>query len=108
MAVRNFRELQARMSPERQARNKAAVERMLRDMPLEELRAARELTQQQLADSLGVKQAFISKLEHRTDMYVTTLAKFIEAMGGKLEIRAVFPDGTVRITQFGDNTRAAG
>ena len=108
MAVRNFKELQARMSPERQVRNKAAAERMLRDLPFEELRAARELTQEQLAQSLGVKQAFISKLEHRADMYVTTLAKFIEAMGGKLEIRAVFPDGSVRITHFGENTKAAG
>jgi ribosome-binding protein aMBF1 (putative translation factor) len=107
MGVRNFRELQAGMSPERQARNKAAAEHLLREMPLEELRAARELTQEQLAQSLGVKQAFISKIEHRTDMYVTTLAKFIEAMGGKLEIRAVFPDGSVRITHFGEN-KAAG
>jgi len=100
--IRNYKELQARMSPERQAKNKAAAERMAVEMPLEELRAARELTQQQLAESLGVKQAFVSKLEHRTDMYVTTLAKFIEAMGGKLEIRAVFPDGAVRITHFAE------
>lgn len=103
MAIRNFKELQAKMSPERQVRNQAAAQRMLRDLPLEELRAARELTQEQLAAVLGVKQASISKLEHRTDMYVTTLAKFIEAMGGKLEIRAVFPDGAVRISQFGEN-----
>jgi DNA-binding transcriptional regulator YiaG len=100
MAARNFKELQAKMSPERQARNKAAAEQMLREMPFEELRAARQLTQEQLAQSLGVNQAFVSKVEHRTDMYVTTLAKFIEAMGGKLEIRAVFPDGSVRITRF--------
>ena len=45
-----------------------------------------------------IKQASVSKMERRTDMYIGTLAKFIEAMGGQLEIRAVFPDGSVRIT----------
>ena len=40
-------------------------------------------------------------------MYVSTLGKFIEAMGGKLEIRAVFPTGSVRITQFEDKTKTA-
>jgi transcriptional regulator with XRE-family HTH domain len=77
-------------------------------MALDELRAARELTQTHLAELFGVSQGSISRLERRTDMYVSTLAKFIEAMGGQLEIRAVFPDGTVRINQFaGDANRAA-
>ena len=43
----------------------------------------------------GVKQAFISKLERRADLYVTTLRRFIEAMEGRLEIRALFPGGSV-------------
>jgi DNA-binding XRE family transcriptional regulator len=107
MALRNFRELEAKMSPERQARNKAAAERMLQDLPLEQLRAARELTQAQLASMMSVNQAAVSKLERRTDMYISTLARFIEAMGGQLEIRAVFPDGVVRISQFGETPKAA-
>ena len=72
----------------------------LENMSLDQLRAARELTQEHLAQLLNVKQANISRMERRTDMYVGTLSKFIEAMGGHLEIRAVFPDGSVRITQF--------
>jgi transcriptional regulator with XRE-family HTH domain len=88
------------MSPERRALNEAEAKRMLRDMPLDELRAARELTQQHLAEILQIKQASVSKMERRTDMYIGTLSKFIEAMGGQLEIRAIFPDGSVRITQF--------
>lgn len=100
MKARNFKELQARMTPKRQARNAAAAEEMLRNMPLNELRAAREMTQENLAEVLGVQQASISKMERRTDMYISTLSKFIEAMGGKLEIRACFPEGSVRITQF--------
>ena len=108
MAVRNFRELREKMSPERRAMNEAETERMLREMALDQLRAARELTQENLAQIFGVSQGAISRLERRTDMYVSTLAKFIEAMGGQLEIRAVFPDGCVRINQFGaDANRAA-
>ena len=53
-----------------------------------------------LVAALHVNQAAISKLERRTDMYVSTLRKYIEAMGGELEIRAVFGDGVVRINQF--------
>ena len=107
MAVRNFRELREKMSPERRAINEAETERMLREMALDQLRAARELTQQNLAQIFGVSQGSISRLERRTDMYVSTLAKFIEAMGGQLEIRAVFPDGSVRINQFGPDTNRA-
>ena len=70
------------------------------EIALDELRAARTLTQAHLSTILGVKQSAISKLERRADRYVSTLRPFIEAMGGQLEIRAVFPEGAVRITQF--------
>ncbi len=98
--ARNFNELRAKMDPERRARNEAEAARMLREMPLDELRAARNLTQEHLAALLRINQSGVSKMERRTDMYIGTLAKFIEAMGGQLEIRANFPDGSVRITQF--------
>jgi len=65
-------------------------------------RAALDLTQVHLAELLRVKQSSISKLERRSDTYISTLRRIIEAMGGKLEIRAVFPAGVVRISQFGD------
>ena len=57
---------------------------------------------------MDLSQAEVSKIERRTDVYVSTLARFIEAMGGQLDIRAVFPDRAVRITQFGDGGKAAG
>jgi DNA-binding Xre family transcriptional regulator len=100
--ARNFRELEAKMSPERLARSKARVEQMIAEMPLDELRAARELTQEHLAAILNVGQAAVSKMERRSDMYISTLSQFVKAMGGHLEIRAVFPDGEVRISQFKD------
>jgi len=67
---------------------------------LQELRHARNLSQEQLAQTLSVKQAAVSKLEKRTDMYISTLRNFIKAMGGDLEIIATFPDGSVQISQF--------
>jgi transcriptional regulator with XRE-family HTH domain len=73
---------------------------MLAELPLQELRRARELSQEELAKALGATQPEISKIEHRTDLYVSTLRRYIEAMGGRLEITAHFPDGAVRISQF--------
>jgi len=69
-------------------------------MPLEEIRKARQMTQVKVAEVLGVNQGEISKIEHRTDIYISTLADYVEALGGKLEIRAVFPDREMRISQF--------
>jgi transcriptional regulator with XRE-family HTH domain len=80
---------------------------MIEGMALYELRAARDLTQQHLSKILGVRQAAVSKLERRTDMYISTLADFIKGMGGTLEIRAVFPDGKVRIKQFAKLVKTA-
>lgn len=70
---------------------------------LQELRKAVSCSQVQLAQALGVKQAAISKMERRTDLYVSSLRSFIEAMGGSLDIIANFPHKTpVKITQFQD------
>jgi transcriptional regulator with XRE-family HTH domain len=80
---------------------------MIEEMTLDELREARELTQEQLARALKINQAAVSKMERRTDMYLSTLQGVIRAMGGELEIRAVFPDGTVRINQFQELRRSA-
>ena len=98
--ARNFKELEAKMAPEARERVAARVKETLENMSLDQLRAARELTQEHLAEILRIKQASVSKMERRADMYIGTLSKFIEAMGGQLEIRAIFPDGSVRITQF--------
>ena len=75
---------------------------MLEDFPLHALRTARSMTQENLARTLGVNQAAVSKMERRADMYVSTLREFISAMGGELEITARFPEGSVRISQFED------
>ncbi|MBI4499618.1 MAG: XRE family transcriptional regulator [Gemmatimonadetes bacterium] len=100
--AKKFEELRARMSPESRRRSHALAQKMLAEMPLQELRQARRLSQEALAKTLGAKQASISKLERRTDMYVSSLRQYVAAMGGELEITARFPDGVVRINQFED------
>lgn len=97
-----FSALRSRMSPEPQERAEVKAKAMLAEMPLNELRQARGLSQKMLADVLHVQQPSIAKMEKRTDKYLSTLRSHIEAMGGQLEIVARFPDGTVKISNFAD------
>jgi transcriptional regulator with XRE-family HTH domain len=60
---------------------------------LAELRQANGLTQAALADRLGIKQANVSKAENRDDIHLGTMARYVEAMGARLAVSAVFPDG---------------
>lgn len=98
--AKKFSELVARMSPESRARSRALAEQMMREMPLVELRQARDFTQAELAEALGTTQASVSKLERRSDMYLSTLRRLVQAMGGELEITARFPDGEIRLGQL--------
>jgi len=100
MPTRKFQELLDEMPAARRKRIAKRVQRALAAMPLEELRRARRMTQVELAQTLGVNQGEVSKIEHRTDVYLSTLAGYVQALGGRLEIRAVFPDREMRISQF--------
>lgn len=88
------------MTTESRERSRDLAAKYRAEMPLDELREARELTQVTLAQILNVNQAAVSKMERRTDMYVSTLREVIRAMGGELKITAKFPDGAVEINQF--------
>ncbi len=78
-------------------------------MPLDALRDKRQLTQVQMAQLLQISQGAVSKVERRRDMFVSTLRNYVRAIGGDLEIRAVFPEGDVLIDQFnGANRRDNG
>lgn len=101
--AKNYRTLQSKMSAKARAESDAEYKRLVAEMSLDQLRKARELTQAKIADELHIGKGDVSKLERRTDMYVSTLAGYLQAMGAELEIRAVFPDGkVVKITQFSD------
>jgi predicted transcriptional regulator len=92
------------MSPEARAKAEAEALRLREEMDLAELRQAMRLSQDELAQTLQIGQAGVAKIEKRADMYVSTLRRFIEAMGGELEIVARFHGNTVRIKNFGEIT----
>ena len=98
--TRSFSELTKDLSPERRERIEQRKEQLREEMTLSELRKAFLLTQDTLATALNVKQAEISKIENRADMLMRTLRNFFQAMGGDLEVRAVFPDRTIEIANF--------
>jgi transcriptional regulator with XRE-family HTH domain len=104
---KNFKTLREKMSPQARERSRTLAAKYRSEMALDELREAREMTQVHLAKVLGVNQAAVSKLERRTDMYVSTLHDFVKAMGGELKITARFPEGAVEINQFGAVKKAA-
>lgn len=62
---------------------------------LAELRESRAVTQQQLAGALEVSQPNVSRIEHQDDLFLSTLRSYVEALGGRLELRAVFADETL-------------
>jgi DNA-binding XRE family transcriptional regulator len=73
------------------------------EMTMRELRKARNITQIEMAKTLGVKQEQVSRIEKRTDLHLSTLKRSIEAMGGELILTAKFPDGApVRLTGFAE------
>jgi DNA-binding XRE family transcriptional regulator len=84
--------------PARRARidaAKRAMDDVMKIAALRELREQRGATQTALADALGTSQANISQIEGRDDIYLSTLSHYVEALGGHLEIAAVFPDQTI-------------
>lgn len=105
---RAFGGLTKKFSARRKAQVAAKVRALKAEMPLAELRHARERSQEELARALRVNQPAVAKLEKRTDMYVSNLRRYIEGLGGSLEITARFPEGSVSITNFSDLERTRG
>jgi transcriptional regulator with XRE-family HTH domain len=97
-------EYKKRLSPERQAKIAArAKELIAEEMTLREVRKARELSQETLAEILGWRQGDLSKFERRADAYLSTIRRYVEAMGGELNLVASFPNmQPVKIVHIGD------
>ncbi len=98
--AKSFNTLRDKMPAKALKKADQLIEKMMLDMPLQELRQARSLSQERLAKLLDTKQANISRIEKRADMYISTLRSYVQAMGGELQIIAHFPEGNVRINQF--------
>jgi predicted XRE-type DNA-binding protein len=81
--------------PVRRARVDEVKHAMREVMALAELREQRQVTQRELAEALEVTQSNVSRVEHEDDLYLSTLRGYVEALGGQLQLRAVFDDGAV-------------
>lgn len=91
--VKTLEEKLAGLSPERRKRVEArTAELIAEEMSLRDLRHALALTQERMAEDLGVGQESISRLEKRSDLLISTLRGYVEAMGGSLRLVAEFPD----------------
>jgi predicted transcriptional regulator len=99
---RPFGELIKTFTPERRARVATKAAALRETMTLEDLRKARSVSQEDLASAMMVGQPAVAKLEKRTDMHVSNLRRYIEALGGTLEVTARFPDASVLISRVGE------
>jgi len=100
MAVRKWSEVKAiGMTPERRARLDREVKRELLEMDLRDLREAAGMTQVQAAPLAEMTQAELSKFERREDHLISSLRRYVRALGGELEVVAVL--GNKRITLSG-------
>lgn len=99
--ARSFSELRKKMSPVRREKVVVRTHDLLADLPLQEIRLARQLSQEEVAQKLNIRQAAVSKMERRTDLYISTLRKHIEALGGVLVLHADFPEGRYQINSLG-------
>ena len=96
--ARNFKELRAKMSTEAQQKSAARATQMLKSMSLHELRKESRKTQAQMAASMGLGQGTISKIEQNSNISLGTPQRYVQELGGELEMRAKFPSHIVILT----------
>jgi transcriptional regulator with XRE-family HTH domain len=88
----NWNDLKHKSSPEVRARLKREAHDELERIGFGKLRQARQQTQVAIAERLKIPQSAVSRMEKRSDLLLSTLREYVGALGGKLELRAVFPD----------------
>ena len=99
--AKSFDELVIRTATKKtQARAAVRTRELLGELLLSEVRQLAGKSQRQVAETLGIKQPSLSKLEKQGDMQISTLRKIVKALGGELQVLAKFPKGTVKIDQF--------
>ena len=101
---KNYRELRERVrsDPERRKRIEEAGRAYDALLRLADLRESRGVTQTRLAGRMGVSQPNVSKIEGKQDLYLSTLNGYVAGLGGRLEVRAVFPDETIDLALPGE------
>jgi DNA-binding XRE family transcriptional regulator len=100
--MRNVNDIIRKLPAERRAKIAARSKELIgEEMALQHVRKALDLTQEQMALMLGIGQDSVSRIESRSDMLISTLRTYIEAMGGSLKVVAEFPDGRVTLAGLG-------
>jgi predicted transcriptional regulator len=89
---------ESRLSTQSQARVRTRVAQELEELSLRALRRELELTQEEVGRSAQMTQSELSRLEARRDHLTSTLRRYVEALGGKLEITAVFGTRRIKLT----------
>lgn len=104
MMGRSHSEIMATLPEDRRRRIEARTQELVAEVEgLKALRQLAERSQEQIAETLGVKQPSVHKIERQTDLYLSTLRRFVEAAGGKLELRVELPGkGVLHLTGVGD------
>ena len=92
--AKSFYKLTARMTRQARGRARTRTRAMAAELTLAQLRRAFDVSQEELAEILDVKQANVSKIERREDIRLSTLVAFVRAIGGDIEIIARFPNRT--------------
>ena len=91
--MKTLKDIMNSLTAERREKIEARAEELIaEEMTLRDLRKAQDLTQERMAELLGVGQDNISRLESRTDMLLSTLRSYVTAMGGSLDLIVRFPD----------------
>src|SRR5882724_13665125 len=90
---------QSRLSPEAQARVRTRVDAKIEELTLKAMRQELELSQAEVGRCAEMTQSELSRLESRTDHLTSTLRRYVEALGGKLEISAVFGERRVKLKE---------
>ena len=100
---RTVKQIKAAMPPERRAEIEARTAELIAEVEgLKAFRLLAERSQEQIAESLGIKQPSVHKIEKQTDLYLSTLRRFVEAAGGTLELRVELPGkGVLHLTGVG-------
>lgn len=96
----------SKVAPDQEGAAAASAQALRDALALGQLRADRGVTQIELAEWLGKSQGNVSEIEHRKDVYLSTLREYIEALGGRLEVAAVFEDDR-RIVNLGEALAAS-
>jgi DNA-binding transcriptional regulator YiaG len=100
MGRKSYSQLKAEMAAESRKHAKKKANKFPAELELNELREALWVSQVEMARKLGTTQAAVSRLERRKNTRLFTLQHYLEVLGGRLELRAVFPDRTVKLNHL--------